>query len=93
MDKDAEVLKSLMRLPPNERAAALAHWIYVQTSRSGDSNWNTRATESWDSLDSVPKRFNVLTMDTWVEHPELLDAWVEAITAYRREHAGEGKKP
>jgi hypothetical protein len=90
MDKDAEVLKSFMRLPPNERAAALAHWIYVQTTRNSDSEWNLRVTESWDNLANAPKHFNVLTMDTWAEHPKLLDAWIEAITTYRRDRAGGG---
>jgi protoheme ferro-lyase len=86
MGDDSEVLKSVMKLPANERAAALAHWIYTQTTHREDNKWTLRVAESWDVMDATPKRFNMLTIDTWVEHPELLEAWIEAVNDYRKQH-------
>jgi hypothetical protein len=88
MAKAAQILRPFMKLPSNERAAALAHWIYVQTTQRGENRWNLRVAESWDSLDSEPKHFNVLTIDTWLEHPEVLDAWIAAVRACKKERAG-----
>ncbi len=93
MAKDTKILKPLMKLPSNERAAALAHWIYVQTTQRGENKWNLRVAAPWDKLDSEPKNFNILTVDTWLDHPELLDAWVAALRAYKNERAERKEKP
>ncbi len=69
MAKDIDILKQFMTLPPKERAAALAHWIYVQTSHRDDNEWSVRVAESWNDLDATPKEFNILTIDTWTQHP------------------------
>ena len=58
-----------MSIPANERAAALAHWIYVQSTLKGDAGWQVRVAESWNDLDARAKEFNLLTIDTWAEHP------------------------
>jgi hypothetical protein len=92
MIEDVDVLKSFMGLPPEERAAALAHWIYVQTSLRKDSKWPLRVAESWNDLAPAPKEFNILTIDTWSKHPKLLEAWLDAVNVYRVEReSGERK--
>ena len=47
MADDAEVLKSVEKLPANEQAAALAHWIYTQTTHRDDTTWSARVAEAW----------------------------------------------
>ena len=91
MADDREVLKSFMKLPANERAAALAHWIYAQTTRREDNKWSLRVAETWDAMDATPKQFNILTIDTWVQHPELLQAWIDAVNDYRRQRHGSSR--
>jgi protoheme ferro-lyase len=85
MAKDVDILKPLMKLPPNERAAALAHWIYVETAQRGDNAWSLRVAESWDHLKPEPKEFNILTIDTWSKHPQMLEAWINAVNEYSQE--------
>jgi hypothetical protein len=89
MTDDTEVLKSYLKLPANERAAALAHWIYVQTTRR-DDKWSLRVSASWDTMDDAPRHFNILTIDTWADHPELLKAWIDAVNDYRKQRRGGG---
>jgi protoheme ferro-lyase len=86
MADDAEVLKSVEKLPANEQAAALAHWIYTQTTHRDDTTWSARVAEAWSALGPEPKRFNILAIDTWVEHPELLQAWINAVHDYGKRH-------
>jgi hypothetical protein len=85
MARDEAILESFMKLPPNERAAALGHWIYVQTARKGEDKWPLRVAESWSDLDAAPKELNILMIDTWSDHPQVLDAWLDAVNAYRKE--------
>ena len=72
MTEDVDVLKSFMDLAPEERAAALAHWIYVQTSLRDDNEWPLRVAESWNDLNPGPKKSNILTIDTWSRHPQII---------------------
>jgi hypothetical protein len=90
MDKDVDILEPFMKLPSNERAAALAHWIYAQTARREDNKWPLRVAESWNDLGAMPKEFNILTIDTWIEHPQLLEAWISAVNAYKKDR-GRGR--
>ena len=83
MTEDIDVLTSVMDFAPEERAAALAHWIYVQTSLREDSKWPLRVAQSWNDLAPAPKEFNILTIDTWSKHPQVLEAWLEALNVYR----------
>jgi protoheme ferro-lyase len=89
MADDLDVLGPLMSIPANERAAALAHWIYVQSTRKGDARWQLRVAESWNNLDAKAKEFNLLTIDTWAEHPQLLEAWINAVNAYRKDRVND----
>ena len=43
MSQETDVLRRFEHLPPKERAAALAHWIYVQTTHRG--GWTLRVSE------------------------------------------------
>jgi hypothetical protein len=92
MTEDVDVLKSFMDLAPEERAAALAHWIYVQTSLRDDNEWPLRVAESWNDLNPGPKKFNILTIDTWSRHPKLLEAWVDAVNVYRTQRESDQRK-
>jgi protoheme ferro-lyase len=83
MDKDMDILTPLMKLPADERAAALAHWIYVQTGLK-DSNWSMRVAESWNDLDVKAKEFNIHAIETWAEHPHVLQAWVDAVHDFQK---------
>jgi hypothetical protein len=83
MSDDHQILKTCADLPPNERAAALGHIIYSMTLGRSDNTWQSRVPKSWAELDVEPKRFNILTIDTWIEHPELLKAWIDAVLVYR----------
>jgi hypothetical protein len=83
MAEDADTLKPFMKLRPQERAAALGHWIYVETARSEDGKWPLRVAESWSDLNPAPKEFNMLTIETWSKHPKLLQAWIDAVIAHR----------
>ena len=85
MADDADILNSIARLPANERAAALSHWIYVQTSHRDTSKWPLRVAESWNDLEAKAKEFNVFAIDTWAEHPQILDAWIAAVNAHRKD--------
>jgi len=87
MADDADILNSIAKLPSNERAAALSHWVYVQTSRQDKSKWPLRVAASWSDLAADAKQFNVFAIDTWAEHPDILDAWVAAVKAHRQDRA------
>lgn len=84
MSEDADFLHRIEHLPPRERAAALAHWIYVQTSNA-DSNWSLRVSQAWEDLDAKARNFNLASIDTWVRSPDVLAAWIEALHAYSKE--------
>lgn len=84
MSDETDFLHRIEHLPPKERAAALAHWIYVQTSL-GQSKWSLRVSEAWEDLDGKARDFNLATIDTWVSSADVLAAWIEAIDAYRKE--------
>ena len=83
MTSDRDVLKEFDKYPLNERAAALSHWIYVYTSKQDSTKWPLRVSSGWDDMETKAKEFNVATIDTWARHPELLEAWVHAVNAYR----------
>jgi len=42
---------------------------------------------SWSDLTADAKQFNVFAIDTWAEHPDILDAWVAAVKAHRQDRA------
>jgi len=74
-----DILKATEELPPKERAAAIAHWIYTKTSQKGDSKWKIRVAEAWKDLDPNARNFNLASIETWASYPEILQAWIEAV--------------
>ena len=51
-------LEKIANLSPNERAAAIAHRIYVSTAER--SHWATRVPEEWEELsDEVRAKFGI----------------------------------
>ena len=81
MDETGQILQQLAQLPARERAAALAHWIYMQAAKRTD--WPTRVPTSWEQLDDKAKEINLRSMDVWAECPDVLDAWLRALSAHK----------
>ncbi|SAK87729.1 hypothetical protein AWB81_04575 [Caballeronia arationis] len=84
MSEDTDLLQHTEHLSPRERAAALAHWIYIRTSHE-DADWSLRVSEAWEDLDAKARHFNLATIDSWAHSPDVLAAWIEALDAYRKE--------
>jgi len=81
---EAEFLKSISDLPAPERAAAIAHRVYMLTaSRTG---WQVRTPEKWTQLDNKTREYNLEAIRTWRREPELLDLFLKAV----RELPGNG---
>lgn len=79
MNKDNDILKATENYSPKERAAAIAHWIYSKTAKRDDSAWTTRVANAWNDIDPNAREFNLASIETWVNNPEVFEAWVEAI--------------
>ena len=92
MKSESEVLKQFEKYPPNEQAAALSHWMYVQTSLHGESKWPLRVSERWDVMEPRAKEFNIAIIDTWARHPQLFEAFVNAVTTHRS-HMAQSRSP
>jgi len=82
MDETEKVLHELERLPARERAAALAHWVYMEAAKRTD--WPTRVPTSWEDLDDKAKEINLYSMDVWAECPAVLEAWLRALSEQRK---------
>ena len=82
---ELEALKRVIEaLPPRERAAAIAHAVYVATAQR-DPDWALRVASRWDTLDTKARDFNLSSIDTWAAHPALLAMWVDAVNAVQRQ--------
>jgi hypothetical protein len=84
-DEAKDVLQRTEHLPPRERAAALGHWIYVCTAHRGASDWTLRVSNAWKDLDAKARDFNLASIDTWAQSPEVLTAFVAAVAAHQKE--------
>lgn len=89
-DKEADVIRRIERLPAKERAAALAHWIYVRTTQRDNVDWALRVDDAWGDLDPKARDFNLASIDTWGQSPHILAAWIEAVAAYQSEISNVG---
>jgi hypothetical protein len=89
MSEREEIVERIRNRSARERAAALAHWVYVRTTNRKDVDWELRVDSAWDALDEKAREFNMAAIDTWVQSPEVLTAWFDAITAYKNERRGE----
>ncbi|HEU0076235.1 MAG TPA: hypothetical protein VFQ76_01225 [Longimicrobiaceae bacterium] len=79
-----EILEEVDRLPARERAAAIAHYIYMKTAER--VGWGKRVPTEWAQLEQDAKEFNMASMDAWSREPQLYDAWCEAMQQLR--HTG-----
>jgi hypothetical protein len=79
---EPEFLRSLESADPIERAAAIAHRVYVYTAQR--VGWELRVPEDWHELDAEAKTFNAEAAKTWADDDELYEAWVEAMKEVRR---------
>ena len=72
-----DILAATREMQPRERAAALAHWIYVTTAERED--WAKRVPDDWEALSAAERNFNFANIETWAGHPDVLAAWLEAV--------------
>ena len=75
-------LEKIANLSPNERAAAIAHRIYVSTAER--SHWATRVPEEWEELSDEVRAYNLESIKTLIEEPRLFDSWLEAMNELRK---------
>jgi hypothetical protein len=72
-----DLLQEYEDLSPRERAAALAHHVYVLTSRR--VGWQQRVPPGWRELSDDARAFNLASIDTWVEEREVRAAWAQLL--------------
>lgn len=84
MTKDNEILQQVCHLPAQERAAALAYWIYVKTSHN-DDDWSMRVSDSWENIEPNARQFNLMSIETWLRSPDVLKEWNKALEECREE--------
>lgn len=77
MKPTEEILAEVERLPGRERAAALAHYVYMKTAER--VGWGKRVPTSWSQLPPDARAFNEASIDTWITEPELYRAWQQAL--------------
>ena len=75
------ILEKTEGLEPKERAAALAHYIYILTQHRNDQNWQVRVAEEWSDLSEEARSFNLASAEMWASAKGILAAWQEAIQA------------
>jgi hypothetical protein len=83
MTDDAEVLKRTEGMPARERAAAIAHTIYILAGQA-IPGWQIRVPTEWQDLSPDAKSINLASIDAWAEHEELLKAWIDAVQKLRK---------
>jgi protoheme ferro-lyase len=83
MPSEAEILKTTGGLSPRERAAAISHAIYILAGES-TPGWQVRVPAAWNDLSNEAKEINLATIDIWVKHEKLVDAWIDAIKSLRK---------
>jgi len=82
--QESAFLKSIDGLPPLERAAAIAHRVYMLTAdRVG---WTQRVPEEWLKLDEQAKRYNIEGIRTWSRESQLLERFLHAVLEERLSH-------
>ena len=83
MANSKEILEEVKGYPPRERAAALAHWVYVTTAKE-IKTWNARVPEKWEQLSPEARAFNLASIDTWAVMEDITEAWTEALKAVQQ---------
>ena len=81
MKATQEILREVEQLPARERAAAIAHYVYMKTAdRVG---WDKRVPPEWDHLPPDVRDFNLASIDTWANDLDLYDTWHTALQQLR----------
>ena len=78
MTNNREILEKTKDLPPKERAAAIAHWVYVATAQRYE-NWDARVPYDWNDLSPEAREFNIASIETWVHSEGVAQAWFNAL--------------
>jgi hypothetical protein len=76
-----EILREVEHLPARQRAAAIAHYVYMKTAER--VGWGKRVPTEWAQLPQDAQSFNLASVDTWVGEPELYAAWRDALQQLR----------
>jgi hypothetical protein len=84
MADENEILKKTAALAPRERAAAIAHAIYILAGEA-TPGWQMRVAADWNDLSEEAKAFNLTTIDTWLKHDGLATAWIDAIQSLQNQ--------
>ena len=84
MKESQEILRQVESLPARERAAALAHYVYMKTAEH--VGWGKRVPTEWGQLPSEAHDFNMASIDTWANEPGLCNAWRDALQQLREGH-------
>jgi hypothetical protein len=80
-------IERVLSLSGSERAAAIMHYIYIETIENPSVDWSTTLPSTWNGLDERAKQFNRAILDTWRKYPELLAAWTDYFSI-RNQHGG-----
>jgi len=90
MFDEEEILASICDMSPRERAAAISHRVYMMAGQL-IPEWQLRVPANWNDLAPEAKGINLAMNDVWIQHEKLLEAWIEAIKAFRVAQCSEGK--
>jgi hypothetical protein len=82
MKSTDEILREVAALSVRERAAAIAHYIYMMTAER--SGWQKRVPVAWNELSTDAREFNLASTDTWAREAALYEAWCDALRQLRR---------
>lgn len=83
MADDATLLKHTAEMPARERAAAIAHTIYIIAGQT-IPGWQIRVPTEWQDLSPDAKAINLAAIDAWAKHEDLLKAWLDAVQSVRK---------
>ncbi|MBI5967103.1 MAG: hypothetical protein HY882_04500 [Deltaproteobacteria bacterium] len=82
MKTTQEILREVNQLSARERAAAIAHYVYMKTAER--VGWGKRVPTEWGQLQPDARDFNIASIDTWTLEPELYEAWHDALKQLRK---------
>jgi hypothetical protein len=89
MKKSKDILNEVAGLSPRERAAAIAHYVYMKTSEQ--VGWGKRVPTDWVGLEPDAQAFNLASVDTWARESELFKEWNTALDQLRGETSADAE--
>jgi hypothetical protein len=81
------ILQEVRGFSPRERAAAIAHYVYMLTAER--VSWAKRVPTQWHELGEDAKEFNMAAADTWAAESELYSAWLTAVQDMQKRDSGD----